>query len=146
MTHQCPVCGFGMDEPPANYNICPCCGTEFGYHDRNASIVQLRANWIRDGLRWWSPVDSVPENWDPSIQVAALLSGNSTPSGDEGDSQLKRNKRRWLPKLANSRHGMTRRRTRGLEGPIPCHENGGQAQVMGARQQTAAGIRTANAA
>ena len=27
----CPVCGYrGLEAPPANFLICPCCGTEFG--------------------------------------------------------------------------------------------------------------------
>src|SRR6266446_4815425 len=45
----CPVCGYEMDDPPRDYNICPSCGTEFGLHDVNASISELRAAWLQTG-------------------------------------------------------------------------------------------------
>lgn len=69
-TYICPVCGYGMEDEPANYNICPSCGTEFGLHDQNATIEELRATWIKTGLKWWSKTDSQPEGWDPYIQLA----------------------------------------------------------------------------
>lgn len=72
--YLCPVCGYRMEDPPRDYNICPSCGTEFGYHDENASITELRATWLRNGLQWWSPVDPQPENWDPYEQVAEVIS------------------------------------------------------------------------
>ena len=71
----CPVCGFEMDDPPKDYNICPSCGTEFGVHDHNASIVELRTAWIRSGPKWWSKTDPKPENWNPFTQLATLVSG-----------------------------------------------------------------------
>lgn len=48
-TYLCPVCGYGMEDPPSDFNICPCCGTEFGYHDANTSTNTLRAAWLRGG-------------------------------------------------------------------------------------------------
>lgn len=72
--HLCPVCGYLMDDPPSDYNICPSCGTEFGHNDRNASFAQLRATWLRNGAKWWSSVDRQPENWDPYLQVSNLMS------------------------------------------------------------------------
>ena len=68
----CPVCGFQMDDPPVNYNICPSCGTEFGVHDVNSSIEQLREAWIQSGPKWWSTTDPQPEGWDPYVQLGQL--------------------------------------------------------------------------
>ena len=39
----CPVCGYQMEDPPKDNNICPSCGTEFGLHDVNATLSDLRA-------------------------------------------------------------------------------------------------------
>jgi hypothetical protein len=72
--YLCPVCGYGMAEEPSNFNICPSCGTEFGYHDANVSINTLRATWLRNGAKWWSSTDVEPNGWDPYSQVSNLLS------------------------------------------------------------------------
>jgi hypothetical protein len=65
----CPVCGYGMHDEPTNYNICPSCGTEFGLHDQNASVAELRDAWIQSGPSWWSKTDPVPPGWDPLAQL-----------------------------------------------------------------------------
>jgi len=70
--YLCPVCGYGMQEPPENYNICPSCGTEFGVHDVNASIQELRTVWLQGGCNWWSCSDPKPVNWNPYQQLAHL--------------------------------------------------------------------------
>ena len=73
--HTCPVCGYPkLSEPPRNFTICPSCGTEFEYDDAFASHVELRSAWLRNGAKWWSPVDPSPENWDPYLQVDAVRS------------------------------------------------------------------------
>lgn len=73
--YTCPVCGYDrLSEPPSNFAICPSCGTEFEYDDAFATHAQLRAAWLRDGARWWSPVDARPDNWDPWFQVGAVTS------------------------------------------------------------------------
>jgi len=77
MVNMCPVCGYGMEDPPEDYNICPSCGTEFGLHDVNSSIAALRAAWLRSGARWWSPVDPQPLGWDPYLQLDNLTVGHS---------------------------------------------------------------------
>ncbi len=70
MNYLCPVCGYDeLDAPPINHSICPCCGTEFGYHDRGRTHQELRSNWIMRGARWWSPVDPLPPNWNPLAQL-----------------------------------------------------------------------------
>src|SRR5882672_7518879 len=68
----CLVCGYGMDDPPRDYNVCPSCGTEYGVNDVNASYEELRKAWIRTGPKWWSKTDPEPENWSPSFQLASL--------------------------------------------------------------------------
>jgi len=72
----CPVCGYPeLDEPPyddhgcASYNICPCCGVEFGYDDSNILHSELREKWIINGMKWWSKNISPPVNWDPLHQL-----------------------------------------------------------------------------
>jgi hypothetical protein len=79
----CPVCGFQMADPPCDYNICPSCGTEFGNHDLNSSIDELRSVWLATGPRWWSQVDPQPEHWDPIIQVLTGVYLNSASMSSE---------------------------------------------------------------
>lgn len=80
--HICPVCGYpNLDEAPYDqhgcptYNICPCCGTEFGYDDARSSHARLRERWIANGMSWWSSYLRPPGHWDPASQLknAALF-------------------------------------------------------------------------
>jgi hypothetical protein len=71
--NMCPVCGFDMDDPPRDYNICPSCGTEFGLHDANAAISELRSAWLSSGPRWWSATDPQPLDWKPLEQVKRVM-------------------------------------------------------------------------
>lgn len=75
----CPVCGLDLkfkawdNGMPKDDEICPCCGTQFGYHDstwnKNPLIhSELRQKWINGGMRWWSD-NSPPKNWDPKEQL-----------------------------------------------------------------------------
>jgi hypothetical protein len=73
MENFCPVCGYEMAEPPREHNICPSCGTEFGLHDQNASIEELRQAWLRTGPKWWGATDQQPDGWNPVQQLAKLL-------------------------------------------------------------------------
>ena len=66
--YECPVCGYPeLGEPPwtgnrASFEICPSCGTEFGYDDaaggdeaRRPSVYNvLREAWIAEGMPWWA--------------------------------------------------------------------------------------------
>jgi hypothetical protein len=72
----CPVCGFaGLTEPPydsagcASFDICPCCGTEFGYDDATKSHGELRKDWLAAGASWRSKAQGPPPNWDPLTQL-----------------------------------------------------------------------------
>ena len=72
----CPVCYWPdlTTEPlDMSYNICPCCGTEFGYDDFTLTHAQLRERWIDGGCVFWSSdQDRKPVNWNG---VRQLLKG-----------------------------------------------------------------------
>lgn len=67
----CRVCGFdngspmwGDDGKTPNYEICDCCGVEFGYEDYTIeSLHSFRSKWIDKGTPWFNK-KSKPENWD----------------------------------------------------------------------------------
>ena len=68
--YQCPVCGYNqLEDPPAYDEICPSCGTQFGYHDHRRTHKELRLLWIRRGAIWHSKVDAIPIKWNPIRQL-----------------------------------------------------------------------------
>lgn len=69
----CSVCGYEMEEGPRDYNICPSCGTEFGIHDLNSSIENLRGAWLSSGPRWYSRVVPEPQRWNPIQQLSNVF-------------------------------------------------------------------------
>jgi len=70
MKYACPVCGFDqMPFPPEDHNICSCCGTEFGYHDRVRTHHDLRRMWIAKGCAWFSSHMPPPEDWNAHAQM-----------------------------------------------------------------------------
>jgi len=70
MNYTCPVCAFtAMPYPPAPYNICPCCGTEFGVDDRLQLPPQLRQAWIKAKMPWFDDITSPPIGWSPAWQL-----------------------------------------------------------------------------
>lgn len=84
----CPVCGYEMAEPPRDYNTCPSCGTEFGLHDQNATIEQLREAWLGTGPKWWGAVNQQPEDWNPMRQLAKMLFSQASISVRWNDYNL----------------------------------------------------------
>jgi hypothetical protein len=79
---RCPVCGYEPLFAPSweggepSDEICPCCGTHFGYDDfadseegRRARHQELRARWIASGHPWFSTSRRPPKDWDPTVQV-----------------------------------------------------------------------------
>jgi hypothetical protein len=71
--YMCPVCGYhGLPDPPSNYEICPSCGTEFGYQDATRSHLELRQRWLDSGAYWHSRVVQKPLGWNASDQLKAL--------------------------------------------------------------------------
>lgn len=80
----CPVCGYGMEVPPYDYNICSSCGTEFEPSLDSASYADLRTAWIATGPAWWSTHNTRPKNWDPWAQLKgldlnAIITSTQTP-------------------------------------------------------------------
>jgi hypothetical protein len=68
--YSCPVCGYGqMPYPAARHEICPSCGTQFGYDDCVQTHRALRNAWLETGGPWFSPVHPRPEDWNPFLQV-----------------------------------------------------------------------------
>ena len=68
MNFVCPVCAFDkMEMPPSNYEICPCCGTEFGNDDEFVSHRVLRERWISRGTPWF--FRQAPPGWNPWFQL-----------------------------------------------------------------------------
>lgn len=76
----CPVCGFSAlaepayDDGLASFEICPCCGTEFGYDDASVSHDILRERWIAAGYPWWAP-EGPPSDWRPETQLMNIAPG-----------------------------------------------------------------------
>ena len=70
MIFVCPVCFFDqLRYPAADYNICPCCGTEFENDDVEYSYDELRTRWIANGAEWFD--GDPPANWSPWAQLAS---------------------------------------------------------------------------
>ena len=58
-----------MDRAAADFNICPCCQTEFGYSDAGRNHAELRADWIEDSAPWRSSVVAKPDGWNGYVQL-----------------------------------------------------------------------------
>jgi len=76
----CPVCGFGgLKEAPydrqnsPSYEICPCCGFEFGFDEEigQDAFLAFRRRWIEQGALWFMP-KLKPKNWDLKRQLQNL--------------------------------------------------------------------------
>jgi hypothetical protein len=94
VTFICPVCGYdGLDERPwedggGSDEICPSCGTQFGYQDslahegldaRLTIHARLRAAWIEGGMTWhFASIETPPEGWDPQDLLARLLATDTS--------------------------------------------------------------------
>jgi len=78
MAYICPVCGFdGLDAAPygaGEYEICPCCGFQFGVTDDNQGISfhEWREAWIEQGLPWTSKGRPAPLGWNAMEQLRRL--------------------------------------------------------------------------
>lgn len=73
----CPVCFFpDLEEPPREFSICPCCGTEFGVNDyspkRTSPDVihrELRWEWLERGAPWFDVETPRPYGWSGFEQI-----------------------------------------------------------------------------
>ena|SRR5712692_8508119 len=79
MNFTCPVCLYrGLDFRPADYEICPCCGTEFGNDDERTSHQQLRQQWVRRGAPWF--FREPPRAWNPYLQLIEGGAAEAVPA------------------------------------------------------------------
>ena len=86
LMYICPVCGYEkLSEPAMHFSICSCCGTEFELDDFETKYSELRSRWIREGYRWFSPVERPELGWDPVKQLNNLqyLSGSEFVRADQ---------------------------------------------------------------
>ncbi|MFV0237432.1 MAG: hypothetical protein ACK5HU_02710 [Flavobacteriales bacterium] len=72
----CKVCGYdlqffpwGKDGKNPSFDICDCCGVEFGNEDIDEkSIVEYRKEWISKGKQWFDNKKE-PDNWNFERQM-----------------------------------------------------------------------------
>lgn len=73
----CRVCGlkydgyypWGPDGTVSSFDICDCCGTEFGYEDFTLEGTKAaRQVWIDRGAVWFRPKEK-PANWSLEEQL-----------------------------------------------------------------------------
>lgn len=86
MKYYCPVCLYpNLPFAPKDHNICPCCGTEFGYDDVSRKWEDLREQWISSGAKWFSDSTPMPPGWDAYTQLYGKISllGNASSSTNE---------------------------------------------------------------
>ncbi len=79
MKNICPICFYdSLFEPPysskgsGSYEICPCCGFQFGYDDypnKEDQIKEWRQKWISNGYPWFSKKRKPPADWNPIEQL-----------------------------------------------------------------------------
>ena len=77
--YNCRVCGLEQDELPwgedgkcPNYDICDCCGVEFGNEDYTYdSTIRYRKEWIEKGAIW-SDEKRKPSSWDLNDQLSRI--------------------------------------------------------------------------
>lgn len=75
----CKVCGWehadytwGQGGDISSFDICDCCGTEFGHEDISLKgILQKRADWMAKGMPWREPKEK-PIDWDYKVYLARV--------------------------------------------------------------------------
>lgn len=78
-SRACRVCGriyeglpWGEDGKTASFEICPCCGVEFGYEDSLPESVRgYRAIWLAGGSNWFDR-KLRPQDWSLDAQLAQI--------------------------------------------------------------------------
>ena len=75
-THECRVCGcysenfpWGEDGKSPTYEICPCCGVQFGVKDITPEEIQNERDlWVKSKYKWFNP-DMKPTKWSFEEQL-----------------------------------------------------------------------------
>ena len=76
LNKHCRVCGYYNIDPPwgndgssPSFNICDCCGSEFGYHDFTLiGIRRQRSIWLEHPNQWNNP-SAKPNDWSLEEQL-----------------------------------------------------------------------------
>ena len=76
LINNCRVCGFHMMDAPwgedgqsPTYEICPCCGVEFGNEDYTLESTKLyRKQWLSKNVKWFEHKEK-PLDWDLEKQM-----------------------------------------------------------------------------
>ena len=82
----CRVCGleqsefpWGEDGKTASFEICDCCGVEFGYEDCTVSgVLNARRRWLDSGANWSVP-KSKPNEWNLESSLSQIPEEFKTP-------------------------------------------------------------------
>ncbi len=77
MEISCRICGYfygypiwGEDGTTPSYEICPCCGGEFGVDDYQVTVArEYRSRWIIEKGGAWSKPGERPKDWDFFAQI-----------------------------------------------------------------------------
>jgi len=78
----CPVCGYtdgeflpwGESGEDPSFDICPCCGVEYGYEDFTVeSAAKYRLAWLRRGPKPFRPSIEF-RDWDWAVQMRNIMS------------------------------------------------------------------------
>lgn len=80
LENNCRVCGFHTETPirdednNATYEICSCCGVEFGYEDyTKESTLKYREKWINSSCEWFES-KLKPQDWNLDEQMKNINS------------------------------------------------------------------------
>jgi len=76
LNYYCRVCGlkqqtkpWGEDGKTPTFDICSCCGVEFGYEDaKPLSVKKYREKWLQASADWFSKKEK-PKNWSLEEQL-----------------------------------------------------------------------------
>lgn len=81
--YTCPVCGYNElknelydKDGFGTYEICVCCGFEFGnddFPDKEKAFIDYRKRWIENGYQWFSKSTQKPKHWNGKTQVEDYL-------------------------------------------------------------------------
>ena len=77
--HNCRVCGLYIMDPPwgddgqsPSYEICPCCGVEFGNEDYTLEATRkYRKKWLSQNVKWFESKQK-PDDWDLEKQMQGV--------------------------------------------------------------------------
>lgn len=81
-SHHCRVCGlfhvappYGSNSDDPSFEICACCGVEFGYEDATlVSARRFRRDWLSKGAKWVDEAQR-PNGWTVESQLENVPEG-----------------------------------------------------------------------